>query len=412
MFCESPVARVVGGNCHNCARAITCQHIVAHIDRNTLTCEGVDCIGASEHTANTLGLGDALPLGTLLGCLQVCLNLTLGIGYRKLFYPLVLGCDNHKCYAKNGVGAGGENFEFLVASLNVEKDLSTRALANPVALNLFERLAPFELVQTLQQAGCIGGNSQQPLLHSALNNGEATTHRKTVLNLVVGKHGAQLGTPVYHCVGTECEAVVLEHLLLFLLVVGVPLLGGEAELLGASSVQAFGTTLRKASNEVLDFLCLAESVVVVVGEHFEECPLGPLIILGLAGAYLARPIVRETNLVELRAIACYILLGGHCGVLTSLNCVLLGGQTKGIVTHWVQDIKAARAFVARVDVRSDVAQRVTDVKSRTRGVGEHIENIKFGFRGVYLNLVGFLLLPPVLPLGFEFFEVVFHCEVY
>ena len=83
-----------------------------------------------------------------------------------------------------------------------------------------------------------------------------------------------------------------------------------------------------------------------MSEHLEECPLGPLVVLGIAGAYLARPIVAEADLVELLAVACDILLGGYSRVLAGLDSVLLGGKTEGIVAHRVKYVESARTLIA------------------------------------------------------------------
>ena len=142
--------------------------------------------------------------------------------------------------------------------------------------------------------------------------------------------------------------------------------------------------------------------------HLQKCPLCPLVVLRLTGAYLAVPIVAETNLIHLLAVACDVLLCCYGRVLTRLNGILLGRQTKSVVTHWVQDIKAAQTLVTRVDIRCDITQRVTNMQTCSRRIGEHIQNIEFGAAVIDLHMVGLALLPLLLPFGFDLFEVVFH----
>ena len=43
-----------------------------------------------------------------------------------------------------------------------------------------------------------------------------------------------------------------------------------------------------------------------------------------------------------------------------------------------------------------------------RGVGEHVEHVEFGARGVHLDAVGLPLSPALLPFGFDLLEIVFH----
>jgi hypothetical protein len=95
-------------------------------------------------------------------------------------------------------------------------------------------------------------------------------------------------------------------------------------------------------------------------------------------------------------------------VLAGLYGVLLGGQAEGVVSHRVQDVEAFLAFVARVDVRGDIAQRMAYVQAGARRVGEHVEHVEFGPRRVGLDLVGFIFLPAALPLGLDLLEIVLH----
>jgi len=43
----------------------------------------------------------------------------------------------------------------------------------------------------------------------------------------------------------------------------------------------------------------------------------------------------------------------------------------------MQDVKALLLLVTTIDIRGDVAQRVTYVQTRTRWVREHVQNIEF-----------------------------------
>ena len=227
MACECVVTRVVCGNGHNCTCSVACQNVIRNVDGNLLAVEGVDGVCARSNTAYALGLGDTLALGALLGLLDILLNCGFVLGCSQLAYPLVLGCDNHKCYAEDCVGASGEDLQLAVAARDVEEYLRANRTADPVTLNLLERIAPLERVHTVQHALCVSRNAKQPLLHALLNYGVAATHRESILNLVVSQHGAELRTPVNHCVGTECDAVVLQYLLLLGLVHCAPLGSGE-----------------------------------------------------------------------------------------------------------------------------------------------------------------------------------------
>ena len=150
-------------------------------------------------------------------------------------------------------------------------------------------------------------------------------------------------------------------------------------------------------------------IFVVVGvEKLDECPLRPFIIARVAGTELAVPIVTETDLIQLLAIAFHILLSSDGRVLAGLDGVLLGGQAESVVTHRVQHIETLLAFVTGVYVRGNVAQRVPYMQACTGRVGEHVQNIVFGFGFVNLGFVNLFLFPDFLPFGFNFAIVVFH----
>ena len=74
----------------------------------------------------------------------------------------------------------------------------------------------------------------------------------------------------------------------------------------------------------------------------------------------------------------------------------------------MQHVEALLALVARVDVRGDVAQRVPDVQARSRRIGEHVQHIEFGPRGVRFHLVGLVRPPAALPFGLDLLEIVLH----
>ena len=346
------------------------------------------------------GLGDVLLDGrAVLGC-------------GELADPLVLGGDDHERDAEDGVGARGEDFELAVGTLDVEEDLRADRAADPVALDLLERVAPCEFVEPVEHALGVGRDAEQPLFHALLLHGEAAAHREPVAHLVVGQHGAQLRTPVDHRVGAVGEAVVLEHLFLFGFAHGVPFVGREAYFGGAGGVEALVAVFGEGLDELGDGPGLLRVVAVVVVVHFEEGPLRPFVVGGVARTHLALPVERKADLIQLLAVAGDVALGGHGRVLPRLDGILLGGQPEGVVPHRVEDVETLEPLVARVDVGSDVAQRMAHVQPGARGVGEHVQDVELGARGVDSYAVGAALLPALLPFGFDLSEIVFHYLLY
>ena len=73
----------------------------------------------------------------------------------------------------------------------------------------------------------------------------------------------------------------------------------------------------------------------------------------------------QTQPTELSAHVGHVVFGRDAGVLTGANCVLLGGQAKRVVAKRVEHIETGLAFVAGVDIGTDVAKRMSDVKTRS-----------------------------------------------
>ena len=125
---------------------------------------------------------------------------------------------------------------------------------------------------------------------------------------------------------------------------------------------SFSTELR---NQGFNRLGLVGLGIVPVLEHLQEGPLRPLVIEGIAGADLARPVVGEADAVHLLAVAGDVGLRSLGGMLARLDGVLFGGKAEGVVTHRMQHVEAFQALVAAVDVAGDEAQRVSHMQART-----------------------------------------------
>ena len=130
-------------------------------------------------------------------------------------------------------------------------------------------------------------------------------------------------------------------------------------------------------HQLRDGLCLLQRGVVVALKHQLKRPLGPVVVVGRAGADLAVPVERETDLVQLLAVAVYVLECGLFRMLACLDGILLGRQSVGVITHRIQHVVALLTLVARIDVAGDVAQWMAHVQSCTRWVGKHVQHIEF-----------------------------------
>ena len=205
----------------------------------------------------------------------------------------------------------------------------------------------------------------------------AFTH--SVYHFIVSKHSAQGRTPVYHRFAEVGNAVVHQHFLLLYAAHRLPFVGSELKFFRTCYIKTVRRTLFfEEGNEFFDRLCLLARVAIEGVVHLLERPLCPMVVTGFASAHFTTPVKAETNLVQLLAVAIDVVRSGNCGMLARLNSILFGGKTIGIVTHGVQHVEAVQALVACVDVRGDVAEGVSHVKTRTRGVGEHIQYVVLG----------------------------------
>ena len=231
------VARVVRRHCHDGPGAVARQHVVRHPHGNLFPRERIYGIRAGEH-ARHLAVGDALALRALLRGIEISLHLSTLRVRGHATHEFALGGEHHERHAENRVGAGGENRERIFGAVDAELHLRAFGTANPVALRLFDRVAPVHRFQPVEQTLCVGRNAQAPLHRLLLHHGEAAAHRNAVHHLVVGEHRAELRAPVYHCFAEIGDAVVHQHVVLLFLGLGFPLLSGEAKFFAAGGMQA------------------------------------------------------------------------------------------------------------------------------------------------------------------------------
>ena len=277
----------------------------------------------------------AVELCALLYISQILVNSSLLLGCGELLHELALRCENHEGHAEDGVGTGGEDGELDVAVFHCKLHLCSFRASDPVFLCLLYRVAPVDGVKTVEQALRVGTCAQAPLAHLLLHHGVAATLAHAVHHLVVGQHGTQTGAPVDHRLAKVGYAIVHERLLLLYLAHVAPLVSRKLERFALGHVQTLGALLLEMFDELLYGLRLLARVAEERLEHLLKGPLCPVIIFRVAGAHLAAPVERESDLVELLAVAVDVGHGCYLRVLSCLYGILLSGQTVGIVAHGV-----------------------------------------------------------------------------
>ena len=106
----------------------------------------------------------------------------------------------------------------------------------------------------------------------------ASAQRHALAHLIVGKHSAELGAPVYHCVAAIGYAEIHEHIVFLNFRESLPLFGSEFVVAVGCGIAAFSAIFFKMLHKFLYGLSFIELGVIVALEHFQERPLSPLVI--------------------------------------------------------------------------------------------------------------------------------------
>ena len=157
---------------------------------------------------------------------------------------------------------------------------------------------------------------------------------------------------------------------------GSPFGRGTLRFAVARGVQAFCAPRVQVRHKRFDRLRALALLVVPGSKQLNKNPLRPAVVVGVAGLHLAAPVKAQTEAVQLLAVALDVDLGRDGGVLAGLNGVLFRGEAEGVKAHRVQHVKSLVTLKTADDVAGNVAERVADVKARTRRVGKHVEHVK------------------------------------
>ena len=142
----------------------------------------------------------------------------------------------------------------------------------------------------------------------------------------------------------------------------------------------------------------------------EKNPLRPLIVTRVGGVDLALPVVGKADGLQLGFEFCDVIARGQRGMLTGLDGILLGGETKSVPAHGMEDVAPAESLVPRDNVRGRITFRVSHVQTGAARVGKHVEHVEFWLGGIEILLArvgrmeSLLLLPNGLPFGVELIE--------
>ena len=263
----------------------------------------------------------------------------------------MLRCQHHIGGSEDRVRPGGEHGDALVRVVAVgihhgELELGAGAAADPIGLHRAHALRPaLELAQVVEQLLGVIGDLEEPLAQLALlHQGTGAPGAALAVHLLIGKHGLINGVPVDRRV----------------------------------------------------FLVRQPGL-----EELEEQPLGPAVVIGMAGGHLTLPIDREAQLVELLSHRSDVLVGPGAGVHAPCDRRVLRRKAEGIPAHRMQHRLAAQSLHPRHHIRDHVVAYMPHVQV-PRGIGEHREGVEGVVAGFELRrVVQAVVLPGLLPAGFD-----------
>ena len=255
--------------------------------------------------------------------------------------------------AEEGIGAGGINGHALAGAFDLERNFRAFASADPVALHVFDPFGPIQQVNIFQQAFSVFRNLEDPLFHGAADHRVVAAFALAIDHFFVGKDRAEGRAPVDR-----------------------------------------------------NFVNVSQSLLV----KLHEDPLSPLVVTGIGGVDLAVPVVAESEGFDLALEGGDVLFCGFRGMSTGFDGILFRGQTESVPAHGMQHVETAHPLETAENIRGGIAFRMPHVETCSAGIREHIQHIKFLFRGEIFRMESLVFVPVVLPFLFNGCKIVTHSK--
>src|SRR5690606_39130036 len=147
VFRESVVAGIAGWHGHDGARSVSGKDVVGDPDGYGGIVKRIDGVSSRKCAADAFHLTHALPFRAVLRYLNIFLYFLALLRRRDLFYKFMFRRQHHKRNAVDGVDPRGKYINFRFGILNLEFQLTTGTLADPVALHFLDGLRPVDGIQ-------------------------------------------------------------------------------------------------------------------------------------------------------------------------------------------------------------------------------------------------------------------------
>ena len=196
---KGKVAVVMGRNAHHCASAVVGQHIVGDPNGDVFAGEGVLHRAASWHAPFGAVFRHPVLLADGLQALPECLNGLALVRRGELIHQPMLWGEHHITHAKHRVRPCGEHLDGLLSRfLDRKAQGGAAGAANPVGLHGAHPLRPsLELIEVVEKLIGNRRDLEKPLPQFPLfNHGTGTPGAAVRIHLFVGEHGLVNGIPI------------------------------------------------------------------------------------------------------------------------------------------------------------------------------------------------------------------------
>src|SRR6185312_13196788 len=197
---EFKIALVVRRHAHDGAGPIIHQYIVGHPDWQAFAAEWIDGQRSGIQSFLFFHGGEilfrrALSLNFRSKRIHICFQRRT---LQQLGYQWMVRRQDDRSRSINGVDASREDTNLLIAILDGEVNVSPFAATDPIALPLQDFVWParLDLGDIFYELFCIFSDAQEPLVQISLFNCSSAAPANPARGLLVRQHGLLFGAPV------------------------------------------------------------------------------------------------------------------------------------------------------------------------------------------------------------------------
>ncbi len=314
------VPLIVGGNSHDGTGTVIHENVIGNPDRNLFSIYGIRRIGSGEDSLLFSSHGGSFDFALLSRFPYKVLNGMGMFGFLgKNLHQGMLRRKGQKGYSENRIETGGKGF-YGSAVLQGEGETHAFGAAYPVLLHNPNPLGPSRKVfQIIQQLLGIIGGFEEPLFQGFfLHRRTAAPAVASVDNLLVGEHRGAVGAPVYRRMFSISQPLF---------------------------------------------------------EELQEDPLGPAIIVGIAGLHPATPIITASHTLELSRHMFDVLPGPLVRMHSVFNSGIFRREAESIETHGMKHVISLHPEISGQHVSYGIIPQVPHMEG-TAGIGKHLEAIE------------------------------------